>query len=480
MKELHLGCNLRCRSWICLSCQLFMGSTTKQRSWIVSWHLPGLCLDHCGWYFLGFLLQRRGFYLFEKDYSNDMWDQSDKGHKKLLNSLFMGMTSYTGSQPFAPRTNTGKMLSLTYSFFILLLVSAYTANLAVFLVVEQSVNVCNSFDTCVSDGRHVCVMGGTELDEWLTGSYGHLDRSHKVVRTTASPWSGLVDGECDIVVDSVIGYEIAKVSKDSNPDCTLSRSGEATLQHYGGGWMTRTDYADKCTPVLRDALAVHMLTLSTSGEIQGMLDSFLRAQQSQTACADSDGKVSTEVEGLDWDAMLGPLVIHAIGVALAFALYIFRIFRKRRRRSKEPAEREDDEVARDVCHVREQLDRLVMAVLADPAALLPRRRRGSAGSASEGGSAGAGARGGGPWPPCEAGCPAEDRERRRACDEAEDVAVPRSPEVACDAAVGDADAADRRVAWPSGTLTPTWPDGGNGSPARDADLISPVRCSVEV
>lgn len=302
------------------------------------------------------------FFLFEKDFSNDIWSSHDKTRKKLLNSLFLGFTSYTGSQPFAPGTNTGKMLSLTYSFFILLLVSAYTANLAVFLVIEQSVEVCESFDDCVNDGKSVCVMGGTVLDEWLTQSYPHLDHEHRIVRADVSPWPALVNGECDIVVDSMIGYEIAMLREDYNSDCTLSRSGESTLQHYGGGWMSRTDYRQGCTSLLRDALAVHMLKLSVSGEIQRLLDAFVAVQQTQT-CVDSSSDISKQATSLDWPTMLGPIVIHAIGVVVAFAFYLRRHFKKRRKSSKDSIGSEDQHVtsmARNICEIKQQLDKLAL------------------------------------------------------------------------------------------------------------------------
>jgi hypothetical protein len=309
------------------------------------------------------------YYIFEKDYSNDTWDRHDKTRKKMLNSLFLALTSYTGSQPFTPGTNTGKMLSLTYSFFILLLVSGYTANLAVFLVIEQSVTVCESFETCVNDGRSVCVMKGTELDHWLTDSYGYLDTARRIVRADVSPWPGLVSGECDIVVDSYIGYEIAKVRKDYNTDCTLSRSGESALQHYGGGWMSRTDYLQGCTSVLRDALAVHMLRLSSSGEIQDLLDAFVASQQTQICTDTSESDISKSATSLEWYTMLGPIVIHVIGIVVAFVFYLTRSVKQRRKNSKDCLASDDEHVtsmARHMAHMREQLDKLAIDLGREP------------------------------------------------------------------------------------------------------------------
>jgi hypothetical protein len=49
-----------------------------------------------------------------------------------------------------------------------------------------------------------------------------------------------------------------------------------------------------------------------------LVDAFVAAQQSQADCTDTSGEISTEVDGLAWDTMLGPVVIHAMGIILAF------------------------------------------------------------------------------------------------------------------------------------------------------------------
>ena len=70
-------------------------------------------------------------------------------HHKLWQSLYTALLQFNGAGGFEPQTTPGKLLLAGYSFFILLFVAAYTANLASLLVVDASVSVCGSVEDCL-------------------------------------------------------------------------------------------------------------------------------------------------------------------------------------------------------------------------------------------------------------------------------------------------------------------------------------------
>ena len=68
--------------------------------------------------------------------------------EKVGNILYLGYAQFTGGGGFAPETGCGKGLLLSYSFLIMLLTSAYTANLATFLI-SQAVSGLDSLQDAV-------------------------------------------------------------------------------------------------------------------------------------------------------------------------------------------------------------------------------------------------------------------------------------------------------------------------------------------
>ena len=125
---------------------------------------------------------------------------------------------------------------LSYSFFVLLTVSAYTASLATSLISEAGLSVgYSSFDEAVSQDARVCVLMGTETERFLDDQYPH---ANKVAVT--EEFLALTRDQCDIAVSSrQPGYDLAVVSgDDTNPGCTLTPIGghDVNLKTYGGGW----------------------------------------------------------------------------------------------------------------------------------------------------------------------------------------------------------------------------------------------------
>ncbi|KAH8047476.1 ionotropic glutamate receptor [Aureococcus anophagefferens] len=92
-----------------------------------------------------------------------------------LQGVYQSMSNMTGAGGFEPRTSKGKVFALFFSFFTLLVVSAYTANLTTFLTVEfiaaQPIERISSFSEL---GLSPCYYG--ESTEWF------LEQEHPNIR----------------------------------------------------------------------------------------------------------------------------------------------------------------------------------------------------------------------------------------------------------------------------------------------------------
>jgi hypothetical protein len=73
---------------------------------------------------------------------------------------FFGVAS--GAPAHKPSTPAAKIINLGYAFFILLVISAYTAGLASSLVSSSLSFEVRSMEDAMSGGGHVCVLHRTE------------------------------------------------------------------------------------------------------------------------------------------------------------------------------------------------------------------------------------------------------------------------------------------------------------------------------
>mmetsp|Transcript_23890 Transcript_23890/g.59509 ORF Transcript_23890/g.59509 Transcript_23890/m.59509 type:complete len:538 (-) Transcript_23890:370-1983(-) len=242
--------------------------------------------------------------------------------REVMDTVWTGFIQFTGGGAFSPNTISGKALALTYSLLVLLLISAYTANLAAVLVSDHKLNACQSVESCLADGHRICVRKGTVADEWMSGMHPHLERTLQIARVTTSVWEGVRNGQCDLVTQPLMLYNLATMSAEHNPDCVMTRVGDAPLQSFGGGWMSRTDYEDKCTALMIDSIGAHILALATNGKLQELLDRFYSASTSKTCPINGDGEDPLEQENLSLtvQSMSGALVIHAAGILFALSV----------------------------------------------------------------------------------------------------------------------------------------------------------------
>ena len=238
---------------------------------------------------------------------------------KLSGVLYLGAAQIAGGEGFAPQTGWGKMLILSYSFFVLLSVSAYTASLATSLIVSAGVSIAyKDFDDAVGKGARACVMANTAMSEFIEAAYPTAD----LVPVTADPYGALALGECDLAVSTKQPeYDFAVVGgPGTNPGCALMPVGGArsVIKTYGGGWMTAVDYSDKCTSLIADALGYWLINVDLDGTV-ARLYSEMEARKTLKPCGADVDDGGDEATQLSVDQMSGVFLLHGFVSACSSA-----------------------------------------------------------------------------------------------------------------------------------------------------------------
>jgi hypothetical protein len=125
---------------------------------------------------------------------------STQGFFLTFGTLF----GYTGH---APTTDGGRLFALTYMFFCLITISAYTANLASIITISAEISGgINKIDDLILARRPVCVLANTAYGSWLKTSSiwrkgGESEMQILGVERSEQMTQFLQEKKCDGVID---------------------------------------------------------------------------------------------------------------------------------------------------------------------------------------------------------------------------------------------------------------------------------------
>jgi len=125
-----------------------------------------------------------------------------------LKYIEQGFLTLTGHSVYQPATSSGRLLNLLYCLFALLLTATYTANLATFLLYEETKYDITSIEHLATSGDTVCTPGGTANAAWVKKAFPEMITLEK--SSVQGMVEGMNSGECAAFVSprSIGQYEL--------------------------------------------------------------------------------------------------------------------------------------------------------------------------------------------------------------------------------------------------------------------------------
>lgn len=232
-------------------------------------------------------------------------------------NLFLAAITFTGQFEFKPASNSARIFTASLAVWSLIVMSAYTANLASFLVVQNTPSITiDTVGDAVRNNYRLCLIENTIAQEAVTRTYP----SARLVKSPSEEdtYKQLREGMCDIALNTVSSWEEYRLNREVNDDCRLTWIGRSFTQGEGG-FATKSDSGTLCTSLIRDVFNLHLLEMKDNGDIQRAWEAHLRKQASVNCDAATDDE--TESDGqLSLKAMGGTFIIHYI--ATAFAIFL--------------------------------------------------------------------------------------------------------------------------------------------------------------
>lgn len=240
---------------------------------------------------------------------------------KPSHNLFLSAITFTGQFEFKPTTNSARIFTASLAFWSLIVMSAYTANLASFLVVQNTPSITiDTLGDAVRNNYQICVLENSNADEAVTKAYPGA----RIVRTPSEQetYTQLREGMCDIALNTVSSWQEYRMDRSVNGDCRLTWIGR-NLRQGEGGFATKSDSGTLCTSLIRDVFNLHMVEMKNDGFVERAWEEHLRKQATVNCDAALSADDEEESDGqLSLQAMGGTFIIHYIATAVAILLAI--------------------------------------------------------------------------------------------------------------------------------------------------------------
>lgn len=223
--------------------------------------------------------------------------------------------SFTGGTQYEPTTVSGTMLASVFSFTVLLLVSAYTANLAAFLTVESvPVQAITSVESFRKLNKVVCA-GGSSRD-FVANNFPDIQLHANNFSDTQFQTSveGMMDmvreGKCAgfILSDLLIKSYIRDLRA-----CDFHIVGQTlSLGYYGIAWQ-RNAVNSSWSASVRAALDVQIARLFESGDMYALIDRHFPSNPARAAgCPEISDEALAESRSLDIADLAGVFLLSCV------------------------------------------------------------------------------------------------------------------------------------------------------------------------
>lgn len=274
------------------------------------------------------------------EWINGESDRQQLGDKPT-ETIFFAALSFNGDIKFEPSTDYARIFVLTLAFWGMILSSAYTANLASFLVAKNTPALqVETVGDAVFANLPMCVLLGTAMESEVRKAYPRANLILIDPRSEYDIYSEVLRGRCTLAVTTLWEWDKTRVDGTSNIDCQLQWIGRV-FRFSKSSFATFSDSGNLCSNLIRDVLSLHISRLLDDGTIQEILDEYLSSLQTIECRAaggesldsgesdDSDGS-GDDIQSLSLQDMGGLFIVVYISGALCCIAALVLWYRKKR------------------------------------------------------------------------------------------------------------------------------------------------------
>lgn len=209
--------------------------------------------------------------------------------KWLTGRLYLSFIKFTGNYSYEPKTLGGCVFGFTYAFWSMLMLAAYTANLASLLVVKHTVPalVINGIGDAIKYKMSICVPEGTIAEDYIDEMYPEVsnltDMFISVPDNTRDKYGSLNNGTSRFLIDWQNSFDVVKHQQEYNPDCQLQQKGR-TIKKIEWTFSTKLDPGHKCTLLINEVFNFYIKQMEDNGKLRELWQSHIASLSDPGHC----------------------------------------------------------------------------------------------------------------------------------------------------------------------------------------------------
>ena len=170
-------------------------------------------------------------------------------------------------------TQPQRLFALSWAFWVLIMTSAYTANLASFFVSKNLANmqIVVTVQDAIAFEKNICVWKSSATEGLLKDAFP----SAKLVLgdSQLDTFQDLQAGRCDVLATGYTQWGIQRHNEEVDGDCLLNWNGIVQNERQGGMATTADSH---CSSVISQVIDIHFNEMNRDGRVAQIWDTYTK------------------------------------------------------------------------------------------------------------------------------------------------------------------------------------------------------------
>jgi len=206
-------------------------------------------------------------------YSVDFIDSATSNQEKdtgVVYSILNAAFAMIGHIDQRPKSVAATLIVLSTAIVYAIIIAAYTANLASFLVVKNTPGIkIADLQDVIDNSLNICVWGGTPMESYLIENYPQYSRVVTHLNEI-NIFTDVQEGICDIALTNVDSWKNFERNEKINVGCSLEWVGR-TVQTSDASYPI-SDSKETCSALPNEVLNLLLFEMRLKGEFDEIWD----------------------------------------------------------------------------------------------------------------------------------------------------------------------------------------------------------------
>jgi len=229
----------------------------------------------------------------------------------IKRSMFLSVNGFVGHSDFDPKASSARLLTISMNFLYLILIAAYTANLANFLIAKNSFQLeIDDISEVLKPQKMICVERGTGPVDSFKVKYPGAKHLLLEYNSPTEMYAGLNNRDCSVILTSLEGWNTDRRDDQLNIKCSMEWIGRS-VETMPASFAVLSS-SERCTSLLNDVVDWHLIYMKADGVVADIWKTWRDNSLSNTCSSTlQESESSAKIKNLTIANMAGLFILHA-------------------------------------------------------------------------------------------------------------------------------------------------------------------------